>query len=275
MNSLSVSSKKLLKFVGWAISSFLFVIVTVLAIAGQSSSITVLIWALIFFPPFYGITKPCGVAWNIVGRLASFPLSIVLFALIVPSPTQIQNSRTDSPRAVAASPSPQDAAPSIKPSPSESPIFPIEPLKVPSKAVASKLDEVERVRPTKKSSPESSPSPIPSLPPSNVTASSELYESPEIAASRITKKYFDACSDGVMSVVMDRNTDIAFSDVRKKYGYDGFLGPFLFTEALCRVAKSRDGFSSESQARQAGASILIEVGAAYKRDEMFRELIKR
>ncbi len=120
MNSLSTALRKILKFAGWTISSFLFIVMSVLMLARQFNSISILIWVLIFLPPVYGFTKKYSVVWNILGRLVAFLLSLTLIVLIPSSPKQFQNAGSESPQQVAVSSEPPVANVSSSPSPSVS-----------------------------------------------------------------------------------------------------------------------------------------------------------
>ena len=254
MNSLSKRIRQILKFIGWAISSFLFVVVIGCVVSRSLVAITMLIWLLIVLPPVYKFTKNYGKIWNVVGRLVAFLLSMVIAVGVsptTPATQQVQSPQSKSPDVMAASPSPSPVAitsPNVLSSPSPSP----SPTPV---AIASSPF-----------TPSPSPSALPSV--------SESERFPEQIALGITKKYFDACRNGIREKLVS-GIDFTFDKVKEKYGYHGLFSGIEFAETLCRVAKSQDGFSSEVQAKQAGADILLKVGEAYKRDEIFRELIKR
>jgi hypothetical protein len=261
----------------------------------------VIIWGLVFFPPLYRVTQKYGWKRNLSGRLLGFFISPILFSPMIPQQKQVANQGSSSASDTKASPSPSPVAipsPKASPVPSPSPSPKISPSVIakasepsPSPSVAARNSEptpiVESsIKSEAKASAHKEPILVETeeMKPRTARSKSKTsqesnassvvpQESVEEMAEKVARKYYKACESGVTESFGTANFSI--SSMVEKYGYTGFLNTTMFVEVLCRATKSKDGFSSEEQAKNAGIRTFLEVGEAYKRGELFRELIKR
>jgi hypothetical protein len=112
--------KRILSFIGWSLSAFLFLIGFVgLTQPNSSIAIALIIWGFIFLPPLYRFTWRYGRKWNIVGRLLAFILAPIFSTPSVP-PKQVLNTPPTPTATVSllpkSSPVVVPYSPSIKPS---------------------------------------------------------------------------------------------------------------------------------------------------------------
>jgi Excalibur calcium-binding domain len=172
--------KRILSFIAWGIAAFFVVIALTFAASSQfTNALCILLWALIFVPPFYKLTARFGKIWNIVGRLIVFLFAPVILFSPTPQPEAVKPPGISTQPVVVSStplPTPSPQNPTPEPSPTPTPIeSPVSKAVVEEKSLPNPtLAESSTPKPVVEKKPSPIPTPVKAPSPKSLVKSKPL-----------------------------------------------------------------------------------------------------